>query len=30
MDGQREARKRETADAHMDKGEKNEYLKLLF
>jgi hypothetical protein len=29
MDGRREARKRETADAQMEKGEKNEHLKLL-
>ena len=29
MDGQREARKRETADVQMEKEEKNEHLKLL-
>ena len=28
IDGQREARKRETADAQMEKGEKDEHLKL--
>ena len=28
MDGQREARKRETADVQMEKGEKDEHLKL--
>ena len=29
MDGKREARKRETADIQMEKGEKDEHLKLL-
>ena len=29
MDGQREARKRETVDVQMDKGEIDEHLKLL-
>jgi len=29
MDGQREAGKRETADEQMEKGEKDEHLKLI-
>ena len=29
MDGQRESRKRETADVQMEKGEKYEHLKFL-
>ena len=29
MDGQREARKRETADALIEKGENDEHLKLM-